>query len=71
MPLLVKTFPEVPAAVTPVPPEATAKVAESPAAVPEVFWFKVGKSAATAIDNAPVVVVLFTIPVAKADVPKL
>ena len=29
--------------VVPVPPEATGRVAESPAAVPEVFWFSVGK----------------------------
>ena len=27
----------------PVPPEATANVADNPAAVPVVFWFKVGK----------------------------
>ena len=33
--------------VTPVPPEATANVADSPAAVPVVFWFSVGISAAT------------------------
>ena len=32
--------------VTPVPPLATAKVADKPAAVPVVFWFKVGTSAA-------------------------
>jgi len=28
---------------SPVPPEVTASVAERPAAVPELFWFKVGK----------------------------
>ena len=28
---------------TPVPPEAGAKVADKPAAVPEVFWLKVGQ----------------------------
>jgi hypothetical protein len=28
--------------VTPVPPEATARVADKPAAVPVVFWFNVG-----------------------------
>ena len=28
--------------VTPVPPEATARVVERPAAVPVVFWFHVG-----------------------------
>lgn len=39
------------------------------AALPVVFWFNVGKSAATAIDNPPVVVVDFRIPVANADVP--
>ena len=54
--------------VTPVPPEATASVAESPAAVPELFWFKTGKSAATAIDGAPVVVVFFSMPVASPDI---
>ena len=39
------------------------------AALPVVFWFNVGKSAATAIDNAPVVVVDFKMPVVSADVP--
>jgi len=29
--------------VTPVPPDATARVADRPAAVPDVFWFSVGK----------------------------
>ena len=37
--------------VTPVPPEATARVAERPAAVPVVFWFRVGMSAATIARN--------------------
>lgn len=32
--------------VCPVPPLETAKVADNPAAVPVVFWFKVGTSAA-------------------------
>jgi hypothetical protein len=36
------TLPEPVELVTPVPPEATAKVADNPAAVPVVFWFKVG-----------------------------
>lgn len=57
--------------VAPVPPDPTAKVALNPAAVPEVFWFSVGKSAATAIDNAPEVVVLLSMPVAKDEVPAL
>jgi hypothetical protein len=35
------------------------------AAVPEVFWFSVGKSPATAIEGAPVVVVFFRMPVAR------
>jgi len=39
------------------------------AADPVVFWFNVGKSEATAMVRAPVVVVLFKIPVARADVP--
>ena len=39
------------------------------AALPVVFWFKVGKSAATAMVRAPVPVVLFKIPVDRADVP--
>jgi hypothetical protein len=38
-------------------------------AVPVVFWFRVGKSPATAILSTPVLVVDFKIPVAKADVP--
>jgi hypothetical protein len=33
------------------------------AAVPVVDWFRVGKSAATAIENTPVVVVFFMMPV--------
>lgn len=41
------------------------------AAFPVVFWFSVGKSPATAMVKAPVVVVLFKIPVASADVPAL
>jgi len=41
--LLDKTTLPVPVeVVTPVPPLATAKVADNPAAVPVVFWFKVG-----------------------------
>ena len=39
------------------------------AAFPVVLWFSVGKSAATAIVSAPVVVVDLTIPVASAAVP--
>ena len=39
-------LPEPVEVVTPVPPEATAKVADRPAAVPVVFWFSVGMSAA-------------------------
>ena len=35
-------FPEPVEVVTPVPPLPTAKVADSPAAVPDVFWFSVG-----------------------------
>jgi hypothetical protein len=35
------------------------------AALPDVFWFSVGKSAATAMEGAPVPVVFFRIPVAK------
>ena len=54
--------------VTPVPPDKTASVAESPAAVPVLFWFKTGKSAAIAIDGAPVVVVFFSMPVASPDI---
>ena len=34
-----------PAVVCPVPPEAIAKVADNPAAVPLVFWLSVGTSA--------------------------
>jgi hypothetical protein len=34
-----------------------------------VFWFKVGKSPATAIESAPVAVVDLIIPVARAEVP--
>jgi hypothetical protein len=40
------------------------------AALPVVFWFNIGKSPATAIVNAPVVVVLFRIPVVRAEVPR-
>jgi len=54
--------------VTPVPPEATASVVLKDAAEPEVFWFKVGKSPATAIEGTPVVVVFFKIPVASPDI---
>lgn len=36
------TEPEPVEDVTPVPPEATAKVADKPAAVPDVFWLSVG-----------------------------
>ena len=39
------------------------------AAEPVVFWFNVGKSAATATVRAPVPVVVFKIPVPRADVP--
>ena len=35
------------------------------AAEPVVFWLSVGKSAATAMDGTPVVVVFFKIPVAR------
>jgi hypothetical protein len=35
-------LPEPVEVVTPVPPEATARVADRPAAVPVVFWFNVG-----------------------------
>ena len=62
------TAPEPVEEVCPVPPDATASVADNPAAVPVVFWFKVGKSAATAIDGAPVVVVFLSIPVARPDI---
>ena len=41
----------------------------SVAALPVVFWLSVGKSAATAMLKAPVVVVLFIIPVASDEVP--
>ena len=54
-----------PAEVAPVPPLAIAKVAERPAAVPVVFWFRVGKSAATAMLGTPVVMVFLRMPVAK------
>ena len=37
------------------------------AALPVVFWFRIGKSAATAIDGTPVPVVFFNIPVDKPD----
>lgn len=40
------TEPEPVEVVTPVPPEATAKVEDRPAAVPVVFWFSVGMSLA-------------------------
>lgn len=40
------TLPEPVEVVTPVPPDATASVADNPAAVPVVFWFSVGTSAA-------------------------
>jgi hypothetical protein len=50
---------------TPVPPLAGATIPVTLAAVPVVLWFNVGKSAATAIDGTPVVVVFFKIPVAK------
>lgn len=55
--------------VCPVPPLAIATVPVTLAAVPVVFWFRVGKSAATAIVNAPVPVVDFKIPVVRALVP--
>ena len=47
------------------------RVVVSVAALPVVLWFNVGKSPAIAIVSAPVEVVLFTMPVAKADVPRL
>lgn len=50
----------------PVPPLAIATIPVTFAAVPVVFWLSVGKSAATAIDRTPVVVVFLTIPVPKA-----
>jgi hypothetical protein len=37
--------------VCPVPPELIASVAERPAAVPDVFWFKVGTSATAILRN--------------------
>ena len=55
--------------VCPVPPLATATVPVTFAAVPVVFWLRVGKSPAAAMDNAPVVVVDFKIPVLRAEVP--
>src|SRR5690348_12299955 len=45
------------ACVVAVVPFGKAGVPDRFAAVPVVFWFKVGKSPATAIDNTPVVVV--------------
>lgn len=45
------TEPEPVELVTPVPPDATANVADNPAAVPVVFWFNVGMSAATKARN--------------------
>ena len=37
-------LPVIEPVVVPVPPLVMAKVADKPAAVPVVFWFKVGKS---------------------------
>ena len=45
------TEPEPVELVTPVPPDATAKVADKPAAVPVVFWLSVGMSLATKARN--------------------
>lgn len=44
---------------------------EAVAAFPVVFWLSVGKSAATAIERSPVLVVLLRIPVVSAAVPAL
>ena len=41
------------------------------AALPVVDWFSVGKSPATAIDGAPVLVVFFTMPVARPAIETL
>ena len=43
VPLPMSSAPFAGVVVRPVPPEATAKVADSPAAVPEVFWLNVGQ----------------------------
>ena len=43
VPLDVRTFPFVPGLVKPVPPLAATSVADKPAAVPVVFWLKVGQ----------------------------
>jgi hypothetical protein len=37
-------------------------------ALPVVLWFRVGKSAAMAIDGTPVAVVFLTMPVAREDI---
>lgn len=43
VPVMVTLVPATKAGVAvPVPPDATAKIEDKPAAVPEVFWFKVG-----------------------------
>ena len=52
------------ALVAPVPPLAKATVPVTLDAVPVVFWLSVGKSAATAMEGTPVVVVFFRMPVA-------
>ncbi len=59
------------AVVWPVPPLAIATTPVTFAAVPVVFWLRVGKSAAIAMLRTPVPVVDFKIPVASADVPSL
>lgn len=40
------------AVVPPVPPDPTTRVAESPAAVPVVFWLRVGKAVMLAAERA-------------------
>ena len=58
----------VAAVLDPVPPFAIATIPVTFADVPEVFWFNVGKSAATAIDGTPVPVVFLRIPVPNEDI---
>jgi hypothetical protein len=58
----------VAAVFAPVPPFAIATIPVTFAAVPEVFWFNVGKSAATAIEGTPVPVVFLRIPVPNEDI---
>jgi hypothetical protein len=47
VPLPISSAPFAGVLVSPVPPLATARVADNPAAVPVVFWFSVGMSAET------------------------